>query len=97
MMYHDHPIYDRRPESISAVEAIPFTDDESGEKIRRWIEAIQGRGAALYDNGVLFLLAEDFGTVIPVPLGWVVYRKCFDSRFRVLPAGVFDVRFGVRA
>jgi hypothetical protein len=94
---YDIHTHTRNPASCPPVEAYQFTDDESGERIARWIEALRGRGAALYDNGRLFVPAEQYAAPgFIVPLGWYVYREGFSDRIHVAPERSFDWNYEVK-
>lgn len=91
------PQYIRRPGA--GVDAITFTDPESGRRIVEWVEGARGRGAAwISDDGLTLMVpAEEFdGRVVWVPSGWVVYREFPSDRFHIAPQETFDYLYEAR-
>lgn len=87
----------RNPASCPPVEAYQFTDDVSARNIVSWIEALRGRGSALYDAGNLYVPAEEFGTPgFILPNGWWIYREGWEDRFHVAPERTFNWRYEVK-
>lgn len=88
----------RTPASCPAVEAYQYTDAESAERIVRWITGLRGRGAALYEDGKLYLPAEEFGQMpgFALPLGWYAYREGYGDRIHVAPERTFNWQYEVK-
>lgn len=84
------------PRRGPGVDAITFTGAESGRRIVNWVEGTLGRGAAVYEGG-LMVPAEEFNSrVVYVPPGWVVYKEFLSDRFHIAPQETFDYLYEAR-